>query len=109
MRDARNPIECAFARLKARWSILSKIIDLQLENLPVVIYLCFVLHNYCEQNNIGIDKMLDDNQILLNRAHDNCLPLVPNNSESEVSVNSELNRLLMSIFMDNKHNYMFLK
>ena len=37
LRAARNPIECAFGRLKARWS------DLKLENVPVIIYSCFVL------------------------------------------------------------------
>lgn len=73
LRTARNPIECAFGRLKARWSVLSKRIDLKLENIPVIIYSCFVLHNYCEQNKIGIDQMLVEDQILLNKENEDAL------------------------------------
>ena len=49
LRSARNPIECAFGRLKARWAVLTKKIDFKLEKVPIVVYACFVLHNYCEQ------------------------------------------------------------
>ena len=45
LRSARNPIECAFGRLKARWSILSRRLNLKLETIPVVVYACFTLHN----------------------------------------------------------------
>ena len=56
LREARNPIECAFGRLKARWSILTRKIDLKLENIPIVVMACFVLHNFCEWHNNTIDK-----------------------------------------------------
>jgi hypothetical protein len=56
LRSARNPIECAFGRLKARWSILTRSIDLKLESIPTVVYSCFVLHNYCEQNKLMIQN-----------------------------------------------------
>ncbi len=56
LRGARNPIECAFGRLKARWSILTRNMDLKLHNIPVVIYAGFVLHKYCEQHNIYVDE-----------------------------------------------------
>ena len=39
LREARNPIECAFGRLKARWSILTRKMDLKLENIPTVVRL----------------------------------------------------------------------
>ena len=58
LRSARNPVECAFGRLKARWSVLTKKIDLALEYVPVVIYACFVLHNYCEVKKCAIDPEL---------------------------------------------------
>nr|XP_047144638.1 protein ALP1-like [Hydra vulgaris] len=38
LRTARNPIECAFGRLKVRWKILTKKMDLKLEKIPTVIY-----------------------------------------------------------------------
>ena len=51
LRSGRNPIECVFGRLKARWGILTRKMDLKLETIPVLIYACFVLHNICEKNN----------------------------------------------------------
>ena len=56
LRAARNPIECSFGRLKARWSILTRKMDLKLESIPTVVYSCFVLHNYCEKNKIYVDE-----------------------------------------------------
>lgn len=55
LRSARNPIECAFGRLKARWQILNKRIDMGLVFVPEVIYACFVLHNFCEKHGIAIE------------------------------------------------------
>ena len=51
LRSARNPVECAFRRLKARWSIFTQKMDLKLDNIPTVIYACFVLHSVCEYHN----------------------------------------------------------
>ena len=55
LRSARNPIECAFARLKARWQILNKRIDMGLVFVPEIIYAYFVLHNFCEKHGIVIE------------------------------------------------------
>ena len=44
--------------VKARWSFLTKKVDLALESVPTVIYACFVLHNYCELNKCVIDPEL---------------------------------------------------
>ena len=30
--------------------------DMKLENLPIVVYICFVIHNICEKHNIYVDK-----------------------------------------------------
>ena len=62
LRSARNPVECAFGRLKARWSILTRPIDLKLELVPYVVYSCFVLHNFCEQSRNLIDPEVVENQ-----------------------------------------------
>lgn len=54
--QARMVIECAFGRLKARFGALKRSMDINLDDLPSVIYTCFVLHNYCELNNKKISE-----------------------------------------------------
>ena len=56
LRSARNPIECAYGRLKARWQILTKKIDIKLDNIPTLVYACFILHNFCERHSIYVDE-----------------------------------------------------
>ena len=63
LRSARNPIECAFGRLKARWAVLSKKVDLDLTIVPSVIFACFVLHNFCERSKTYVDEELVRSQI----------------------------------------------
>ena len=61
LRSARNQIECAFGRLKAWWGFLSRKVDPKFESIPTVVYSCFVLHNYCEQNkDSGFNFKLND-------------------------------------------------
>ena len=57
--SARMVIEGAFGRLKARWGILRKAIDLKFDRVPTVIYSCFVLHNFCDfyQQSAGQDLL----------------------------------------------------
>ena len=56
-RSARNQIECAFGRLKARWSVLTKTVDLKFEIVPVVVYSCFILYNFWETKNyFGVEE-----------------------------------------------------
>ena len=50
MCSARNVIECSFGRLKARFGALKRAMDIIIDDLPYVIYACFVLHNFCEIN-----------------------------------------------------------
>ena len=52
--SARNVIECAFGRLKARFAALKRAMDINMDDLPYVIYACFVLHNFCELNNESV-------------------------------------------------------
>ena len=54
--SARNVIECAFGRLKARFRCLKRAMDINLDELPYVIYACFVLHNFCEIYNESISE-----------------------------------------------------
>ena len=62
LRSARNPIECAFGRLKAWWGFLTRKIDLELDVVPAAIYACFVLHNICGQQVHYLDPQLVENQ-----------------------------------------------
>ncbi len=48
LRKARWVIECSFGRLKARFAALRRAMDINMDDLPFVIFACFVLHNYCE-------------------------------------------------------------
>ncbi|XP_044163271.1 protein ANTAGONIST OF LIKE HETEROCHROMATIN PROTEIN 1-like [Acropora millepora] len=63
LRSARNPIECAFGRLKARWAILTRSMNFKLEEMPTIIYACFVLHNFCEKQNAYIDQDVVNSQV----------------------------------------------
>ena len=44
--SARNVIERSFGRLKARFGALKCAMDIKMDDLPYVIYACFVLHNF---------------------------------------------------------------
>ena len=48
---SRMVIECSFGRLKARFGALKRAMDINMDELPCVIYACFVSHNYCELKN----------------------------------------------------------
>ena len=90
LRSARNQVECAFGRLKARWRFLTRKIDLKLESVPTVAYTCFILHNYCERNH---DTSLNEDEIRLfmaqQKADEDAFPNLPdqvysyNNAEGE--------------------------
>lgn len=57
--QSRMVIECAFGRLKARFAALKRSMDINLGELPFVVYACFVLHNFCEMSGerIGEEKV----------------------------------------------------
>ena len=54
--EARNPIQCVYGRLKARWRILSMKIDLKLESIPTINWKCFALHYLRERNKKGVNE-----------------------------------------------------
>ena len=56
LRSARNQIECAHGRLKARWQILTRAMNFKLEDIPQLIYACFVMHNYCGLYNTALEQ-----------------------------------------------------
>lgn len=54
---SRMVIKCNFGRLKARLAALRKPMDINLDDLPYIIYSCFVLHNFCEDTKEAVDDM----------------------------------------------------
>lgn len=54
--SARNVIECSFGRLKARFGALRRAMDINITDLPYVIYACFILHNFCEMNSESVSE-----------------------------------------------------
>lgn len=69
--DVQNVAKEAFARLKRRWSCLQKRTEVKLQDLPVVLGACCVLHNICEMNNDVIDptarfELFDDEMVAEN-------------------------------------------
>ena len=56
LRSARNQIECAFDLRKARCAILTRKVDLKLENLPNLICVCFVLHKRKKKRKVTLMK-----------------------------------------------------
>ena len=67
LRSAGNQVECAFGRLKARWRILTRPIDVNVKNVPSIILSCFVLHNYCEKRNVSVDQTSSENIVIEER------------------------------------------
>lgn len=58
----------SFARLKGRWSCLQKRTEVKLQDLPVVLGACCVLHNICEMRNEEIEpelmiQLMDDEMV----------------------------------------------
>jgi len=57
--EVQNVAKDAFARLKGRWSCLQKRTEVKLQELPMVLGACCVLHNICEMRNEEIDPELN--------------------------------------------------
>jgi hypothetical protein len=58
----------SFARLKGRWGCLQKRTEVKLQDLPVVLGACCVLHNICELRNEHLDlglefELVDDEMV----------------------------------------------
>ena len=65
--SARNVIECSFGRLKARFGALKRPMDINIDELPFVIYSCFVLHNFCELHGESVGESRVQNAIAYDR------------------------------------------
>ncbi|GJM94083.1 hypothetical protein PR202_ga10697 [Eleusine coracana subsp. coracana] len=54
--DLRRVAVEAFVRLKSRWACLQKRTEVKLQDLPVVLGACCVLHNICEMRGEEVDQ-----------------------------------------------------
>ena len=68
IRDIQMVSKNAFARLKGRWTCLQKRTEVKLQDLPVVLGACCVLHNICEMRNEEMDpeliyELVDDEMV----------------------------------------------
>ena len=52
-----------FGRLKARWRILNRVVDVDLNFVTTLAYACFVLYNICEINNCDLNDEVINKQI----------------------------------------------
>ena len=98
LRSARNQIECAFGRLKARWGFLRRKVDIKFEMIPLVAYSCFVLHNYCESvQHCGLDEDVVETLVLQQRTEEENMP---NNPDTIYSINNHQGEYVRSILTD---------
>lgn len=57
--EIQKVAKVAFTRLKGRWSCLQKRTEVKLQELPVVLGACCVLHNICEMRKEELDPKLN--------------------------------------------------
>lgn len=69
----------AFARLKGRWCCLQKRTEVKLQDLPVVLGACCVLHNICELQNEEIDP-----ELRIDLIDDEMVPEIPLRSKTSM-------------------------
>lgn len=78
--DIRNVAVDAFLRLKTRWACLQKRTEVKLQDLPVVLGACCVLHNICEMRGEELEPSSPDPPFEL--FDDDTTPEVPVRSEA---------------------------
>ena len=72
--DIQKIAKDAFSRLKGRWRCLENLSELKLEELPVVVGACCVLHNICEQRNEVFDPNLSIELVDDEICPESCVP-----------------------------------
>ncbi|KAH7572104.1 hypothetical protein JRO89_XS04G0201600 [Xanthoceras sorbifolium] len=91
----------AFSRLKRRWSCLQKRTEVKLQDLPVVLGACCVLHNICEMRNEEMDpefhfELFDDE-------------MIPENSLRSISAAQARDHLAHNLLHHGLAGYSFLQ
>ena len=99
-RSSCSPMECASGGLKACFGFLTRVIDLQLENVPVVIFSCFVLHNFCQMNQCYVDPDLVQKQADLHKKSEKEFTNIPYPVYSMTQEQGEVRRILTKDIQD---------
>ena len=93
--SAKNVIECAFGRLKARWAALKRAMDIDIDDLPAVIYACFILHHFCEENK----ETVSEERVGLAIAYDREFqPVTVSRNDANESEGKRVRRVLIKYF-----------
>lgn len=77
--DVQKVAKDAFSRLKGRWKCLQKRTEVKLQDLPIVLGACCVLHNICELKNEEMDS-----ELKFDLVDDEMVPKVPLRSASSM-------------------------
>ena len=93
--SARMVVECAFGRLKARFAILQRPMDLSMDNIPTTIHACFILHNFCEMHNETVPDELTEAVRLYDREFQPARAEAP----AQVHNNERGGKAIRSIYM----------
>jgi hypothetical protein len=101
LRSARNPIECAFGRLKAWWGFLTRKVDLKLDLVATTVYACFVLQNFCEQHTYYLDSQVVQNQQLLPQCNQHEARNIPDPVFSGNLDESSVTRDIVTFYIEN--------
>ena len=102
LRSARNPIECAFGRLKAKWAFLSSTILLDLEYVPELIMACFVLHNFIALKNGDPEEEAVRKQIEANQADEELHANVADPIFSKTTSEGQYIRKIITKYMEDQ-------
>ena len=74
--SARMVIECTFGRLKGSFGVLRRPMDVKLSDLPMVIYSCFVLHNFCEMKKEPVSESRFNKVLTMTSKHNHQQQLI---------------------------------
>ena len=97
---ARMVVENAFGRLKGRWRRLLKRCDMSLNNVPVIVAACCVLHNLCERYRDDYDDAW--NEAVAEVEREAPQPDTGHSDEEPQECTSqEIRRALMTYFVNN--------
>ena len=96
--SARMVVECAFGRLKARFGILQRPMDLCMDNIPTTIHACFILHNFCEMHNETIPRDLIEAVQLYDREFQPAIAEAPVQMHNNERGGKSIRRIYMKYF-----------
>lgn len=86
--SVRIVVENAFGRLKARWRILKRQLDVHISQAPFIIGACCILNNLCEDSQTPVPP---DNSVTLTHG---------SSARADISVDSEVRQIIADYLSD---------